>query len=808
MAVKWQNCVDIDFGVQFPRLSMRAVHGFVRSLKVEPQDVLGLVAVLEKRNQVARITFTTEAYTRSFLSKHSGIVRTELEGKEVNVVIRDSNIEERFVRIAGIPQNLDLGVVQTRLKEYGTVIDTLLATWMIVRMTLTKNIPSYVNIGSYRAIVKYEGQRPTCRLCDDENHFSNNCPTVRRNREASNAEKSRGAQNSHVEQAANAEPTVTIQENVVSLPEPSEEISLDLSSEANEAMETENVTTINELASPDIPPGQCLPTMTIPETQSLGIPIPSVSTMDSTLPDTGNVVSIESDTDTASLTSNDYQTKTKRARTKYLPTITDKNSRPGKPSQIPLPPFLVKHGLDHSRLLLDPDGRLMSIDLNSFTVINIYAPSGKQAKEERNNFLRRTIPAYASTTRLPLVLIGDFNCVDDIQDRKQTKSQSCPSKIINLALKEMIEGLELIDIWKKLKKTEPGHTFHHHGGSSRLDRIYAIDTVFLYMQSQHPSSCKIYCWLMENECFDLCPETGIRRIAIAYCKQRAKRIRETKLFYQSCMQEMSQADTFDWVAFQELRNYSKSWEESTLKGFGVRSRCFEGEENEDATIFHVSRARENFRRCRIEKIIAPNGECLTTKEDVSREIVSHFTSIFKSQSSPDMLAGTGFLEGVKDCCKVYPNLTVPISSLEIKSALIQTKKNKSPGTDGIPYEFYLAFWDEIAHHFLDMFNHILERGTLTSSQGQAAIRLIPKLIAGKVLELFCQWTKARMNKQKTKALGLGRDSRQGLESCIWSFAGYSARECLSSIHSPSESEFSQGEGSLQNCLHSPSSPMQ
>ncbi|KAI9550902.1 hypothetical protein GHT06_004521 [Daphnia sinensis] len=30
------------------------------------------------------------------------------------------------------------------------------------------------------------------------------------------------------------------------------------------------------------------------------------------------------------------------------------------------------------------------------------------------------------------------------------------------------------------------------------------------------------------------------------------------------------------------------------------------------------------------------------------------------------------------------------------------------------------------------------------------------VIAGKVLELFCQWTKARMNKQKTKALGLGR----------------------------------------------------
>ncbi|KZS03749.1 Uncharacterized protein APZ42_033459 [Daphnia magna] len=122
MAAKRLNSVDIDFGVQFTRLSMRTVHGFVPSLKVEPQDLLGLVAVLDTRNQVARITFISKSYTSSFLSQHSGIVRTELEGKEVGVVIRDINIQDKFARIAGIPQNLDLGVVQTRLKEFGNVI--------------------------------------------------------------------------------------------------------------------------------------------------------------------------------------------------------------------------------------------------------------------------------------------------------------------------------------------------------------------------------------------------------------------------------------------------------------------------------------------------------------------------------------------------------------------------------------------------------------------------------------------------------------------------------------------------------------
>jgi hypothetical protein len=73
-------------------LIMRTVHCFVRSLKVVPQDLFGLVAVLDTRYQDARITFTSEPYTSSFLSRNSGIAKTQFEGKEVNIVIRNSNI--------------------------------------------------------------------------------------------------------------------------------------------------------------------------------------------------------------------------------------------------------------------------------------------------------------------------------------------------------------------------------------------------------------------------------------------------------------------------------------------------------------------------------------------------------------------------------------------------------------------------------------------------------------------------------------------------------------------------------------------
>ncbi|KZR95723.1 Uncharacterized protein APZ42_010353, partial [Daphnia magna] len=186
-------------------------------------------------------------------------------------------------------------------------------------------------------------------------------------------------------------------------------------------------------------------------------------------------------------------------------------------------------------------------------------------------------------------------------------------------------GLDLVDIWKKLNKSEPGHTFYHPSGSSRLDRIYASRSIAenflnIYLQSlsfsdhqsvQSTFTCnldlphrtrspaglwKLNTSILSEEGYqnyvknfihesanhplresnvsnwwESVLKPGIKRISVDYSKQRARMIRETKFFYQSCIQEMAEADTFDWVAFHQLRKFSKSWEESTLKGYGIRS---------------------------------------------------------------------------------------------------------------------------------------------------------------------------------------------------------------------------------------------
>ena len=54
------------------------------------------------------------------------------------------------------------------------------------------------------------------------------------------------------------------------------------------------------------------------------------------------------------------------------------------------------------------------------------------------------------------------------------------------------------------------------------------------------------------------------------------------------------------------------------------------------------------------------------------------------------------------------------------------KSNKSPGLDGIPVEFYKAFWPKIGQFLLEVYNDILRNGELTNSQQKAVITLIFK----------------------------------------------------------------------------------
>lgn len=63
---------------------------------------------------------------------------------------------------------------------------------------------------------------------------------------------------------------------------------------------------------------------------------------------------------------------------------------------------------------------------------------------------------------------------------------------------------------------------------------------------------------------------------------------------------------------------------------------------------------------------------------------------------------------------------------EVHTALLGMAHNKSPGSDGLPMEFYLAFWEVLGSDLVDVLNASFDVGILPSSQRSALISLIFK----------------------------------------------------------------------------------
>ena len=63
---------------------------------------------------------------------------------------------------------------------------------------------------------------------------------------------------------------------------------------------------------------------------------------------------------------------------------------------------------------------------------------------------------------------------------------------------------------------------------------------------------------------------------------------------------------------------------------------------------------------------------------------------------------------------------------ELFAALKGLQTGKSPGSDGLPIEFYSAFWDLLCDPLLSVVNDYFRVGSLCTSQGKALLRLIYK----------------------------------------------------------------------------------
>ena len=197
--------------------------------------------------------------------------------------------------------------------------------------------------------------------------------------------------------------------------------------------------------------------------------------------------------------------------------------------------------------------------------------------------------------------------------------------------------------------------------------------------------------------------------------------------------------------FQESESYINTKKEldniydQKAEGIRIRSRCKWYEAGEKSTHFFLNLEKRHAQESFITSLYE-NGELINNNTGIERKIFDFYSNLYQEKSNLLPSCIDNFLQSI-DLPKLkeqeIKNLEQPLSEKEFQSALRNMPNEKSPGNDGLTKEFYETFWDDIKRPLTLSFRQALKKGELSTSQKQAAIKLIEK--KGKDKRMIENW---------------------------------------------------------------------
>lgn len=162
-------------------------------------------------------------------------------------------------------------------------------------------------------------------------------------------------------------------------------------------------------------------------------------------------------------------------------------------------------------------------------------------------------------------------------------------------------------------------------------------------------------------------------------------------------------------------------------GIIIRSRCRWAEEGEKSSKYFCNLEKRSCERKKIYRLRQRSGALINNNDDIMKEIHSFYSQLY-SEHRTDVNFDT-FLNDIEIPKLSDENkeiLDQPITKNELYKTLVSMSKNKTPGFDGLPVEFYIVFWMDISDMLVDSYNFSLRNGLLTQSQRNGVITLLPK----------------------------------------------------------------------------------
>jgi exonuclease III len=437
--------------------------------------------------------------------------------------------------------------------------------------------------------------------------------------------------------------------------------------------------------------------------------------------------------------------------------------------------ILIRAGIVFRDLLMSDCGRIISVAIDDTNFINIYAKSGSQHKKARNDFFMDEISVHLNKRGATNTLIaGDFNCIMDAADTRGTSKNYC------FGLRQLTGSFELKDALFHLN-TQRCFTFFRGSTASRLDRFYAtrgflektVDLVTVPVafsdhraiilkfrievhQAVYPSGFgywKINPMILKQtnvreNYYELCREIRQYNVFNAnfitwwnktfktktkqFFKNEAKtvnaEIRRQKNLYYNILLDIAQRQNNEENVDAEMtfvKTKLLEIEDKRLECFGLKLKESVLAAEEKVNIFQLARNRSSAMKINSMEFDGTRCEDFPT---IKNSIYEHFSTLFRHQQGPDYhhFESLRFLhrqlsqEDVDD-------LLVPISEEELKKTLYSCTRKKSPGPDGLTYEFYMTCYEQLKDVLLKLYNEYLRRPEgIPAEFSEGVIVLIPK----------------------------------------------------------------------------------
>ena len=244
---------------------------------------------------------------------------------------------------------------------------------------------------------------------------------------------------------------------------------------------------------------------------------------------------------------------------------------------------------------------------------------------------------------------------------------------------------------------------------------------------------KFYCGTL-SRCKLERPQSSMPKRESHASNRRNIFIEKEVLALEKKLEENNISEPHKEILHTELRIKKQQLEEIIgykTQGAIIRSKVKWYNEGERNTKYFHSLEKRYYNSKTIRNLVTDDGTRISTDVEILQEAKKFYESLYTSITDKELsneYDDIFFPENIEAKLTDDQKLSCEgeLSAAECFECLKTMEMGKSPGTDGLPAEFYKVFWNDVSTHLLASLNSSFSKGHLSISQRRGLITLIPK----------------------------------------------------------------------------------